>query len=473
MDPILLNSTVRNTLSQKSYGATFFQKDEGGAFQDFLKRVEVSKNNPYDYGSSVHVEYGVPQSQSFSPFHDSFSTQNFSTPASFQISSSEMDSSPVMDNQEYTFEETQTEVDEQRKITEENQPQNSSVADDEKSSSQDQEEPTAQSETADKKDENTDQPETADKKSELTNQSETVDKKNEIQLLNKKEIPQKEAQGLKVDKKIVEKAEGIQNLEKSDSSPTKLEVLREKSSGNSSEKVVLTEGKDVSNVAMVSGDEKLLSKKIDGKELSSQTQIEGERLDVAIKVKEVDSSRGGRDVGSQNQQFAEKSPFVSEVVKLDSLKPDATAGQIQEKFSQFLKQNGMENIVKQAKILLKDHQSGEIRLILKPEKLGLIKINLNINENSVVGKIFVENSSIRDAFKENLAELNRALVDSGFEGAQVDLSFSQNPFEFNEKESQIADSQSQNSSKDGIVKTDEGTIQYYDFNKDLTLNLVL
>jgi len=87
-----------------------------------------------------------------------------------------------------------------------------------------------------------------------------------------------------------------------------------------------------------------------------------------------------------------------------------------------LQDRGTQELTKNIRFVLKDHNEGEIRLILKPEALGKVRINLNLHENHIVGKIIVENSSVRQAFMNNLADLTRALEDSGFSSASLDVS---------------------------------------------------
>lgn len=71
-------------------------------------------------------------------------------------------------------------------------------------------------------------------------------------------------------------------------------------------------------------------------------------------------------------------------------------------------------ILRRARLLVREG-SGEIRLVLKPEDLGHVRIRLHIVDNHVEGRILVENSSVRQAFQENLANLSEALARDGLE----------------------------------------------------------
>ncbi len=87
-----------------------------------------------------------------------------------------------------------------------------------------------------------------------------------------------------------------------------------------------------------------------------------------------------------------------------------------------LQDKGTQELTKSIRFVLKDNKEGEIKLILKPEALGKVRINLNLNENNIVGKIIVENSNVRQVFLNNLADLTRSLEESGFNTASLDVS---------------------------------------------------
>ncbi len=91
-------------------------------------------------------------------------------------------------------------------------------------------------------------------------------------------------------------------------------------------------------------------------------------------------------------------------------------------FGEILREKGIGQVVRQTGILLKDDNRGEIKLILKPEALGKVRIQLNLEDNRIAGRILVENSSVRDAFNQNIEELQRALRESGFESAHLEVS---------------------------------------------------
>ena len=75
------------------------------------------------------------------------------------------------------------------------------------------------------------------------------------------------------------------------------------------------------------------------------------------------------------------------------------------------------DIVRQAAIILRDGGEGTIKLSLKPETLGKVKIHLEMAENRISGHIFVENEEALRAFEKEIHTLEQSFKDSGFEAS--------------------------------------------------------
>ncbi len=95
---------------------------------------------------------------------------------------------------------------------------------------------------------------------------------------------------------------------------------------------------------------------------------------------------------------------------------DALARELRETY------NG--DIVKQASVVLKDGGDGLLRLSLRPESLGSVKIKLELTDNKIAGRILVETDEALKAFGKELRSLEQAFVDGGFDGASIELALS-------------------------------------------------
>ena len=118
---------------------------------------------------------------------------------------------------------------------------------------------------------------------------------------------------------------------------------------------------------------------------------------------------------------------LSETAKQNILSSNnQTAGASGSTFQQMLSQQIQFNapdFVRAGNIVLQDNNSGSINMILKPENLGNVKLNLHLSDNVITGQITVNSKEAFDAFKQNLETLKQAFQNSGFENANLSLSY--------------------------------------------------
>jgi flagellar hook-length control protein FliK len=91
--------------------------------------------------------------------------------------------------------------------------------------------------------------------------------------------------------------------------------------------------------------------------------------------------------------------------------------------SRELHENLNGDIVRHASVMLRDGGEGTIRLSLRPETLGTVKIRLEITENKITGRIIVESDEAFKAFEQELHALEQSFRDSGFDGANLEMAF--------------------------------------------------
>ncbi len=137
-----------------------------------------------------------------------------------------------------------------------------------------------------------------------------------------------------------------------------------------------------------------------------------------------------RDSGSVPLRTEGDSTFREQVLVIgsDSSKEDSsslksfdTTSRAAGELSRALRDGGNSEILKKAQFMLKEQDQGEIKLILKPEKLGEVRIRLNLNDKHIGGRIIVENSSVREVFQENMEQLNRSFREHGFQTAGLEV----------------------------------------------------
>jgi len=86
--------------------------------------------------------------------------------------------------------------------------------------------------------------------------------------------------------------------------------------------------------------------------------------------------------------------------------------------------NSAADFVRAGSIVLRDNNVGHISLVLHPESLGNVKINLQLTDKVIAGHITVASREAYDAFRESIDSLRQAFTQNGFDGAAFDLSWS-------------------------------------------------
>lgn len=115
------------------------------------------------------------------------------------------------------------------------------------------------------------------------------------------------------------------------------------------------------------------------------------------------------------------------IVSSDNQTAGANGSNFQAMLSNQLQENAGE-IVKAGNIVLKDNDVGSIKLILHPESLGNVKIDLNLHDKNISGKIVVATQEAFNAFKETAENLKQAFAQSGFDSVGLELSLANQSF---------------------------------------------
>jgi flagellar hook-length control protein FliK len=128
---------------------------------------------------------------------------------------------------------------------------------------------------------------------------------------------------------------------------------------------------------------------------------------------------GDKDTGAS---FAQKlASFHDTAASVDrAAAPAASASPSASPLDRLREMAGSE-LLKASTFLLKDG-GGEIRLVLKPESLGSVRIRMNMVDNKIEGRIVVDSSTVKAVFDANLDSLRRALTAEGFSTGSLQVS---------------------------------------------------
>ena len=173
------------------------------------------------------------------------------------------------------------------------------------------------------------------------------------------------------------------------------------------------------------------------------------------KIKASDSDKGDflKMVGEQR---AEAAP---EKVRTAQMSPQNLSS---------LKQTLPTEIVRQSTFVLRGSDSGEIRLILKPENLGQVKVNVELQDNRVAAKIVVDSQAVREVLEQQMGHLKDQFLEQGFSDASVEVFVRQDSQGKKKEFSQIADNKKVIGEWDRQIP--EISSEYY--NPDLRINVM-
>jgi flagellar hook-length control protein FliK len=91
--------------------------------------------------------------------------------------------------------------------------------------------------------------------------------------------------------------------------------------------------------------------------------------------------------------------------------------------SQYQQMRGLisDEVLKQAKFIIQNESKGEVRLMLKPAALGLVRIRMDMMENTVALKLFVENAEVKELLQSAMSEFKEGFIDQGYDASQVEV----------------------------------------------------
>lgn len=233
----------------------------------------------------------------------------------------------------------------------------------------------------------------------------------------------------------------LKNEKKSDKKTDLTDKIPEEKNLSLENMILLSKGEDdlsfssenafSSDVFSLSEDEKSLKsdnhkkfyldkeEKIAVHDFRSEIILEDEKIDADSK-KFVSSVKYDEN-GVQMQLDLSKSAQEN-ILSLNSQNNASQGSVFQAMLTNQIQENAVD-FVKAGQIVLKDKNEGSIKLILHPESLGNVKIDLQISDKVIAGKITVASKEAFTAFKDAQDSLKNAFNQNGFELSGFDLSF--------------------------------------------------
>lgn len=183
---------------------------------------------------------------------------------------------------------------------------------------------------------------------------------------------------------------------------------------------------------------------------------------------------GGNSLEMEMSLSESNAQNISQNILSSSSQAAASSGSNFQAMLQNQIQANADSFVKAGNIVLKDNNVGEIKLVLHPELLGNVKIDLHLKDNTISGKIIVQTQEAFEAFKESAESLRNAFASSGFEASGFELSFAgqnRGGNQFSENENQ-ANRMKRVFAYDGGDSVFSDADEILDFSRDYSTNSV-
>ena len=153
-----------------------------------------------------------------------------------------------------------------------------------------------------------------------------------------------------------------------------------------------------------------------------KTDFALEKADEKKSQLKITDGKYDRNTAEMTLDLAKADSVQMNILSSNSQTASANGSQFQAMLTNQIQQSAPE-LVKAGNIILKDNDVGQIKLVLNPESLGNVKIDLHISEKNITGRIIVASAEAYNAFKESADSLRQAFINSGFETAGFDLQF--------------------------------------------------
>lgn len=216
----------------------------------------------------------------------------------------------------------------------------------------------------------------------------------------------------------------------------------------------------------------LRTEKIDSKSAEIQVEKTKERKDFNLAYKKQNENTVQFTMDFSNS-------VNQNITASDTQSAAANGSTFQNMLSNAIQANASD-FVKAGNIVLRDNNTGSINLVMHPEKLGNVKIALNLSDKTVSASITVHSQEAYNAVKDSIAALKNAFAGSGFETGEFNLNFANQGGQFaqnHEQNSQNGQSQFfanrvySEYTADGGALADEKVARYVE-NNSYAVNIV-
>lgn len=157
----------------------------------------------------------------------------------------------------------------------------------------------------------------------------------------------------------------------------------------------------------------LRSEKPEKEDNQIKTKVDA-KFETKVEINDKNTATLTMDLNNQNVE--------NDILSLNNQTASSDGSNFQAMLSNQLQESAPE-FVKAGSIILKDNDKGTINLVLHPDDLGSVKINLSLDGKTLSAHITVNTKEALEVFKDNAQTLREAFAQNGFDTSNFDVSY--------------------------------------------------
>ncbi|MDA3822664.1 MAG: flagellar hook-length control protein FliK, partial [Bacteroidales bacterium] len=123
----------------------------------------------------------------------------------------------------------------------------------------------------------------------------------------------------------------------------------------------------------------------------------------------------------------------------------------------------MQEIIKNAKVYVKDSKNGSFTVKLNPKELGNVNVNLGLENGTLHGKFLVENEGAKQLLMSNIENFIQQLKDAGVDVGSFDVDVKDNKeqlFQDNDENKMLFSQNQDDQSKVAMEYNDNSSLSH-------------
>ena len=153
----------------------------------------------------------------------------------------------------------------------------------------------------------------------------------------------------------------------------------------------------------------------------------GNALNRAVNLTDHSNTSNGEEKSSNHHEFSRFAVIDKRAADFEN--PNALGNReltqststFSDRLKGFMETQGKDTILRHARFVIKNEHDSEIRLLLRPQELGVLRVRFQLQQNVLDGKFIVDSQYTKDIIEKSLGDIQRHLRDQGIESRELEV----------------------------------------------------